>query len=658
MKRKFIFFFVGILTVALLSGCSNPDTDTPVNGESTASQEETKMKVPPAPAMDDTILANKKAWKDNTNLYDIPLEALSGVTMSDLYRFGNDLLLVYTQFDEATQTGACFIKLCSIETGEVLYEQQLGALVFGDIQILDGYIAVNDLGDGKCYLLDETLALVATYELPNGTFCLNQAADTAYQFTYNEGVRKVDLATGEKTVLLDNGASVYMCEASSTDVTFIYTDRDTLLRNCGVLDLKTGEITLIDSPYAYSRLEVGGMRKKQDGDLSEPIWIGKVESTEPLYVLSNGEDQGQFYADLSATVTVNHASNQVVICEEPSLGNVTLSAYDETGRMISTCQGTDLANFLTYDYAWFEEYGGYLFTLMDGNSQEHLLFWDLSGDASTTLENQDLALENLDQVLAVPKGSAVSREYYEWAQAISKKYDVEVLIADQCDTVYVDHRGELLLDEAQIDVALSTLEQVLAMYPDGFFSQLPHDTYKKIQIQIMGTLEKDYSTEEMIYISGGFVAYSYPGKLLMALDARGIMEDGFNGILAETIYHEVSHIIDRRLDYDSQLREDAAYTEAGWLNLNPEGFEYNDTYYGTMDSEYADYFVDAYACTNSTEDRAQIMQHAMDGDSYMFELRDGLRAKLEYYCNGIRESFDTTDWPEETPWEKTLHQAQ
>ena len=77
-----------------------------------------------------------------------------------------------------------------------------------------------------------------------------------------------------------------------------------------------------------------------------------------------------------------------------------------------------------------------------------------------------------------------------------------------------------------------------------------------------------------------------------------------------------------------------------------------------MDSKYKDYFVDAYACTNSTEDRAQIMQHAMDGDSYMFELRDGLRAKLEYYCNGIRESFDTTDWPEETPWEKTLHQAQ
>ena len=270
------------------------------------------------------------------------------------------------------------------------------------------------------------------------------------------------------------------------------------------------------------------------------------------------------------------------------------------------------------------------------------------------IEN-DLDLEDVEESIKAPVGTAVSQELFDRAGTLSEKYGVEILIADQCDTVFTDHSAEQLLDEAEIEQALDTIDYVLGRYPEGFFEQLKHNTYKEIELQLLGVLKKDYSTDEMTYISGGFVNYSYQGKLLMALDARCVnLDDEINPILEGTMYHEFSHIIDKRLEYDAGYRENAYYSELGWEELNPEGFEYNDSYYGTLAPQYTDYFVDAYACTNSTEDRARIMESAMLGDATVFENKEGVKRKLEYYCRGIRDSFDTTGWPEVLPWEENL----
>lgn len=624
MKHKTLIVLIELFCLMLFVGCGQNSTE---NNN--------------APTMEKTILDNKTLWGDNDNLYEIPLAALEGVSQSQVQRFGDNLLLTYEEYDAEKEQFFYEIKILSLEDGKVLYEKQLESLMYGVVQVLDNHIAVNDLGDGKCYLLNSELELLDTYELPGGMFCIDKKGEKAYQFTYNQGLKVVDFASGKETILLENGVNMYLCEAGGNEATFIYTDTDTLFRNSGVLDLESGQIQTIESYHTFDGLEVGG-----------EAWLGEVEGMTPFYVLSDGSKQGIFYGDINATVGVNNASGQVIFCKAMGPGNHFIIAYDNQGNLLSDCDINGLHLYEKKDFAWFEEYNGYLFMLTDDDDNAHLMFWEVSGEV---IEN-DLGLEDVEESIKAPVGTAVSQELFDKAKSLSEKYGVEILIADQCDTVFPDHSADLLLEEADIAQALDTVDYVLGRYPEGFFEQLKHNTYKEIEIQLLGILEKDYSEGDIIYVSGGFVNSSYTGKLLMALDARPMdLDDEINPLLEGTMYHEFSHIIDKRLEFDGKYREDASYTEEGWLNLNPEGFEYNDSYYGTLDPQYAGYFVDHYACTNSTEDRARIMESAMWNDVSVFEGKEGLTEKLRYYSEGIRDSFDVTGWPKILPWETPLY---
>lgn len=622
------------VSIESTSAEENSTSEMSTEAESTSAD---SIETDPAPKFQDTILQARTPWGGSGNLYEVPLDALEGIAQSEVYRFGNDLLLTYSVYDQESGQSIYVVKLVSLETGEVLQMQQLKSLTFAQIQILDHHVAVKDLGDGKCYLLDSELAEVGTYELVGGRFCLHPAGEKAYVFTYDQGIREVDLTSGQVNVLLDQAVNLYQYDASREYAAFVYTDRDTLMREAGILDLRSGQIQVIASPYAYSGLEVG-----------QNTWLGKVDTEEPLYVLSDGTSQRMFRIDLAAMAGVNGASGHVMISEMTADGGTVFSVYDAEGEGISKCDATELMDSQGLDLAWYEEYGGYVFSLMDHHGQDHLLFWDVSTD------NVETALEciEVEKLAVAPAGAAVSQNLYEQAAVLSQKYGVEILIADQCDTAFTDHEAEPLLVESEIRQALNTLDHVLGRYPQGFFEQCKHDTYKEIEIQILGMLKKSYSTEDTIYISGGFVTTAYPGKLLMALDARAVdPQDAINPILAGTMYHEISHMIDKRLAFDARYREDAVYTDSGWEALNPAGFAYNESYYGTLDPEYEDYFVDAYACTNATEDRARIMEYAMLGEVDLFADKEGLAKKLAYYGEAIRDSFDTTGWPENLPWE-------
>ena len=48
------------------------------------------------------------------------------------------------------------------------------------------------------------------------------------------------------------------------------------------------------------------------------------------------------------------------------------------------------------------------------------------------------------------------------------------------------------------------------------------------------------------------------------------------------------------------------------------------------------------------------MEKAMMLERAVFDANPGLMSKLRYYCACIRDSFDTTGWPEKAPWEMLL----
>ena len=203
-------------------------------------------------------------------------------------------------------------------------------------------------------------------------------------------------------------------------------------------------------------------------------------------------------------------------------------------------------------------------------------------------------------------------------------------------------------EEAAEWQALDVLEAALSAYPDGFFPQLLYGPVGKIQIEIVGGLTPKADA------GVGATAAGFTQQLgdhnLMALDGWTLDDS--------TIFHEFSHMIDARLRWDADLRENALFSEERWLKLQPEGFEYAYSYEDIPESVtryYASgYFAADYACTFPTEDRATLMAAAMTNATYEFDTQPGLRPKMDYYSRCIRDCFDTAGWPAQTAWERIL----
>ena len=99
MKRRLTVLGIVVLNLFLLLGCGEKGEEA-------------------------TILANKELWKDNENLYEIPMEELEGVKQSTVYRVGDDLLFAYDTYDEEKGKSVYELKLVSITSFAIT----LGAL--------------------------------------------------------------------------------------------------------------------------------------------------------------------------------------------------------------------------------------------------------------------------------------------------------------------------------------------------------------------------------------------------------------------------------------------------------------------------------------------------------------------------------------------------
>jgi hypothetical protein len=226
---------------------------------------------------------------------------------------------------------------------------------------------------------------------------------------------------------------------------------------------------------------------------------------------------------------------------------------------------------------------------------------------------------------------------------------VDIRIAEQCTADYSHYDTSPLTDPVFIRSALDILEETLGLYPEGFFRQLPYGTMESVRIELVGGLTVKDDIDTHPESAGGFT---------QALDSCYLMVlDGFL-LRPQTLYHEFSHIIDARLEWDSCIREGALYREDGWQALQPDGFRYAMSY-TEIPGEVLAYmesgcFITEYSLTFPTEDRATLMEAAMCNFTWDFEPGSGTRTKLQYYADCIRDCFDTEGWPERTLWEQVL----
>lgn len=616
--KRFLFL---LLTLALLlSACALPSAP---EESSAASLPSSSSEPAPAAPEEPLFLKNKTAYGDSGVLWQIPNEAAEALTYPSLYHFGENLLLSAVT---TTNDGDSSVELVLLDgtSGESLKALSLPIGNGVSVQVLGTHAAVCNNFTGKITVLDAALNTEKEYllETDMDAWYLGSDLKTVYQCGYFDGLRVCSAETGEILRTLSAAESSFFL--SGSDISLSYLDLDTLKYVYGALELDTGAV--ISPPFSgnFSYAARSGA-----------FWLACAYADNSVYYYGSTDAPAVLTID-DGTLTLMQDTQQLLHTGYDG----TLTLYDTDLSLISRCK---LSGLYVSGILWQEALGGYLLLTTDNNNHASLLFWD----TSPGMTGEPLPSQSYAEYTAIPAGTAADADLYARAQELSSRYGVEILIADQCDTTFDSFSTEQVTDRDAIENILHLLEWALACYPAGFFDQLAYGHYGRVQIQLVGNL----TTINGFGGDQSYLAFAQDNVIVADLFSSG----------TDTFHHELSHLIDGRLAFDADHRSGALFSEEEWLSLQPEGFSYTYTY-DHLPSDapwnWYSYFIDDYSMTFPTEDRARVFEYASDPESLIFEDAPGLIHKLQYYSDCIRDSFDTTGWPQTANWETPLNAEQ
>lgn len=568
----------------------------------------------------------------------IPNDAIEEQLMQQIYIFKGNMLSSAACYDTNTESNIQKLRILSLDIGEVLYETDIANIDMANVQVCGDFIAVSDAQNGIIYVLNDKLEKVNEYSVIGDVVYVNTALTEAYCFVNGSELRRVQLNSGKTSSILTDVYDLYASVQCGNYISMSYIGGASGLERYCALNLETGELERQDLKVSLLATEYNG-----------GIWKAELTGENGCYLLGTQDNPYKFNTPFEgASINLLDESSRLIIKNYEIDGKQGMSIYDTDGICLSSCVLNDLGYGPIYNPIWSESAGGYFFTIIDQAGYDKLYFWDISVEG---VEEENLELKSFYEDDNI-SGDKVPQEYYERAAAIGEQYGMTIKIADQCVTDYDGFIVEQVLDTSQIETGLDILENALSSYPENFFQQIYYGSCRTMEINLMGEITSKEYIEN--YWPVAFV--SLGNKITMVLN---ITCD--ETLLKQNFYHETSHIIDKKLEYDARYREGALYSEEAWEALNPEGFPGYYGSYGVLPDEYLaeefnPYFIDLYAMTKATEDRARIFEYAAIGKSIYFkeEIFYGRRAKLEYYCECIRDAFDTTGWPETTIWEEGL----
>ncbi len=616
MKRLWIL----LALLVVLCGCTKP-------------QEPGSPDVPPDPPVDTTPTLLETAVPVGTagNLWHIDKIDLGRMDHPNLYMVGKNLLIVEYLYRE-NGTARMYLRLTDLKTGELLVEKALETGGYVRVQVQGDRVGLCDSGDGWVKILDTALQELECYELDGdwGDWILSPDFKTLYELQWERGFSRIDLSSKIRTPVMD-GKEPSLLDLGNGELTMSYLDAVTQKFRYAVLNLQTGVVEPI----------------------TLPVSIGWVARHGDKYLVN---DNNQWEKKHLLVGTQHHTTlfygNRMEILPETGLlythdmENRNPALYSWDGKLVSMLQlpGGEWVQ-MGGKIAWCESWGGYFITTARDNDTSRLLFWD----PKVAVSGSDLELEEYREET---KPHTAEAHLYQRAQQLAERFGVDIRIAEQCALDYDEFLGDAAVDTAQLATALDLLEQSLSSYPQGFFDQLLYSKLDTVRIELIGGLRRKDWPENAAFTSFAAFTQEKGDHYLMVVDVKA----SYVG----TYYHEISHIIDRKLSWDSVYREGALYSEDGWLELQPEGFSYSYNYQMLPENwgQYLNWFVDDYAMTMPTEDRARVLEYAMNGWEWSFVDRPNLIPKLDYYCRCIRDCFDTTGWPEQTVWEQALARAQ
>lgn len=614
MKKR-VLYFILVIVLLMQTACGGKVSET--SYESQEKKLDTKV----------GILEKAKMIDEGGVLWKVP-----GVNMDDGYGIDG----IYLFQGSLLVSAGDKLSLFSLENGKILHEVKIPNVFVSTVQICGDKIAVSDASyGGMIRIYNSKLELIARYKLEEeyDSVYLNADATKAFCSDWEmDELFLMDLETGQTEVLLEKANSPDM-DGIGDSISYV----DVSNGSTYALDYKNNSVKEIPIPYTYWLVSQ-----------AEDRWLAQSTEDGCSYFIGDSNQYSSF------TREREEFEEDTAVVEGPACLYIKevkkdcdrIALYDMEGKVMSQYKFQKADWNVVTEPLWCEEANGYFLIASSGLfGNFSLLFWNLEvptkgKDLEVTLENSyggDLDTDDIQSC-------------YERAAELSQKYGVEIKIGEQCEVDFGDHRTSQVTKPLTIHVALKELDKALSAYPQGFLQQLTYGEQQKIEISFVGELVKNTISE---HGSAAFVSHREGKNILIANITVGSLE--------QTFYHEIMHLMDYRMEYDTATGKNNVYNEDAWKALNPAEFSYRDSYEIIQDEEYLkayqNWFVDDYAKTYAKEDRARIMENAAAGNIEVFKGKPHLIAKLEYLCQYIRNGFDTTGWPEKTVWEETLEKC-
>ena len=198
--------------------------------------------------------------------------------------------------------------------------------------------------------------------------------------------------------------------------------------------------------------------------------------------------------------------------------------------------------------------------------------------------------------------------------------------------------------------ALLYVETILDRYPTKILQQLCADYLDGIELYFTRSLAPITSESST---TAKAVTYVYASKRIIVLSIDDIW----------SLPHELMHVMEDRIT-DSIAKQDIVIDyEKNWMQLNPKGFQYLETYRYNIDSPDMDkwvfqldtndnaYFLDQYSKTFALEDRARIFEQFFYHETAQLNQSSHIIKKATFLCSLIHTVFDLE---EEATWEVGL----
>ena len=279
--------------------------------------------------------------------------------------------------------------------------------------------------------------------------------------------------------------------------------------------------------------------------------------------------------------------------------------------------------------------------LRDGDGNDLLCRWELGADACRIGDGR---VYTGPRYTAEAPDTAALAECHAQAVQIGEKYGIRVLVGeDPISVMPWDYVFETEYLAPVLRRELSDLDARLSDYPQAIFDGIRERFFSLticIVREICGSAES------------GSVAAANGVQFFQGSDAYIAIAAGQYSQRA--LYHELYHVMETRL-----LTDSAAFNR--WEDLNPAGFTYDLDYTANAHRDGSEYlqpetrsFMDTYSMSFPKEDRARILERAMEQGNEALFASPAMQAKLSCLCQAIREAYGLKKSPETFRWEQYL----